>query len=68
MLWAISEFKHLEKPFLGINFGSKGHLMHTTDELDDLKVKTLPLLQIELRSESITKTFEAFNEVVIKSI
>lgn len=67
MLSAIREYSHLEKPFLGINFGSRGHLMNPQNAIKHLQPRAYPLLTGEIQLDDRTISFQAFNEIVCKA-
>lgn len=68
MLSAIREYSHLEIPFLGINFWTKGFLMHEKDLIEESFEKELyPLLETRIFWAEKECVFYAFNEIDIRA-
>lgn len=73
MLDAINRFHYLQKPFIGVNTGTRGYLMNnTTDPSDfrhylvDVKLHRLWMLEAEVSSANETFTAYAFNDFWIE--
>lgn len=57
-----------QKPFLGVNFGRRWSLMVNIEDLEKpLSPQTFPLLIADVKIDDTTLTWQAFNEVTIKS-
>lgn len=69
MLSAIKDLKHLEMPFLWINFWTKWFLLNDLWFINskDFVEKKYPLLEFNLKTNQSTNTFYSFNEFDIRA-